>query len=199
MHQKSHSGSCCGKLACGILAPFEKNHRYPILLQVRLMILQRGELALGLKMRTRILHARFAIRKSRPGLGHGLFATAPLKKGDFILEYTGKRISTPHADELPSRYLFEIDRKWTIDGSSRSNVARYINHSCSPNCEGDVRDERILIYATSDIAKGDELTINYGEEYFDEFIKPTGCKCSKCSEQITDNNKLWEVMNRVFT
>ena len=134
-------------------------------------------------MKTRILHARFAIRKSRPGLGHGLFATAPLKSGDFVLEYTGRKIPTPRADTLPTRYLFEIDRRWTIDGSSRSNIARYINHSCSPNCEGDIRGGRILIYAARDIKKGEEFTIDYGEEYFDEFIKPVGCKCNKCSEQ----------------
>lgn len=132
-------------------------------------------------MRTKILHARFAVRKSRPGLGHGLFATAALKKGDFVLEYTGRRVPTAQADTMPSRYLFEIDRAWTIDGSSRSNIARYINHSCSPNCEGDIRDGRILIYAARDISKGEELTIDYGPEYFDEFIKPTGCKCGSCA------------------
>lgn len=132
-------------------------------------------------MRRRIFQARFAIRKSRPGLGHGLFATATLKKGDFILEYMGTRIPTPQADASPSRYLFEIDWEWTIDGSTRSNTARYINHSCTPNCEGDVRDGRILIYATRDIAKGEEFTIDYGEEYFDEFIKPVGCKCAGCT------------------
>lgn len=145
-------------------------------------------------MRTRILHARFAIRKSRPGLGHGLFATASLGRGDFILEYTGRRIPTRQADALASRYLFEIDRRWTIDGSSRSNIARYINHSCTPNCEGDIRDGRILIYAARDIVKGEEFTIDYGEEYFDEFIRPTGCKCMKCSKQKTENSEQWKTL-----
>lgn len=146
-------------------------------------------------MRTRIFHARFAVRKSRPGLGHGLFATAALKKGDFVLEYTGRRIPTRKADSLSSRYLFEIDGRWTIDGSSRSNIARYINHSCEPNCEGDLREARILIYAARDIARGEELTIDYGEEYFAEFIRPVGCKCQKCSEQQTANS---EQLNPVF-
>lgn len=120
-----------------------------------------------------------------PGLGHGLFATSTLRKGDFILEYKGRRISTPQADESDSRYLFEIDKDWTIDGSLRTNIARYVNHSCKPNCEADIRDDRILIYASRDIAKGEELSIDYGEEYFDEFIKPVGCKCSQCSLQNT--------------
>ena len=139
----------------------------------------------NLKMRTRILHARFAVRKSRPGVGQGLFATDILNKGDFILEYAGKKIPTRVADSLSSRYLFEIDRKWTIDGSKRSNIARYINHSCEPNCEGELHGGRILIYATRNIVRGEELTINYGEEYFNEFIRPIGCKCEKCILEVS--------------
>lgn len=132
-------------------------------------------------MRRTILQARFAIRRSRPGLGHGLFATADIRKGDFILEYTGKRIPTAVADTLKSRYLFEVDRRWTIDGSDRGNIARYINHSCVPNSEGEIRDGAVLIYANRDIKRGEELTIDYGDEYFDEFIKPVGCKCDHCA------------------
>ena len=135
-------------------------------------------------MRTSILHGRFAIRRSRPGLGHGLFATAQIGSGDFILEYTGKRIPTAYADTLDSRYLFEIDRKWTVDGSTRANIARYVNHSCEPNCEAEIRDEKILLYASRDIEKGEELTIDYGEEYFDEFIRPVGCKCRGCMGKV---------------
>ncbi|KKW19866.1 MAG: hypothetical protein UY63_C0005G0049 [Parcubacteria group bacterium GW2011_GWA2_51_10] len=136
-------------------------------------------------MRRHFFQARFAIQKSRPGLGHGLFATANLSKGDFVLEYTGKKIPTKLADEITSRYLFEIDRKWTVDGSVQSNLARYINHSCEPNCECVLEGGRILIYASRDIEKGEELSFDYGEEYFDEYIKPMGCKCHKCRLQGT--------------
>lgn len=132
-------------------------------------------------MRRSILQAKYAVRKSRPGLGQGLFATSGISRGDFVLEYVGKRIPTSLADTLKSRYLFEIDRKWTVDGSVRSNIARYINHSCAPNCEAELREGRILIYAARQIAKGEELTIDYGEEYFDEFIRPVGCKCEACA------------------
>ncbi len=135
-------------------------------------------------MRRTLLQARFAVRRSRPGLGHGLFATGAIKKGDFILEYRGEKIPTPYADTLASRYLFEIDNKWTIDGKTRSNIARYINHSCEPNCEAEIRGEHILIYATCDVQQGEELSIDYGEEYFDEFIKPTGCKCARCAREL---------------
>jgi len=128
------------------------------------------------------IDARFEIRRSKPGMGQGLFAAAPIKKGDFILEYTGKKIPTALADTMTSRYLFEIDEDWTIDGSPRSNTARYINHSCEPNTEAEIEDGRILIHAVRNIKKGEELTIDYDSEYFDEFIRPVGCKCARCAQ-----------------
>mgnify|MGYP001602558310 CR=1 FL=1 len=127
------------------------------------------------------LKTRFLVQKARPGLGYGLFATAPVRKGNLISEYSGKRIPTPYADTLKTRYLFEIDREWTIDGSSRENIARYINHSCDPNCECELRSGRIFIYAARDIQEEEELTFDYGDEYFDEFIRPQGCRCMKCA------------------
>ena len=124
------------------------------------------------------IDARFVVRISAPGLGYGLFAQCAIARGDFILEYTGKKIPTPLADTLTSRYLFEIDEEWTIDGSPRSNTARYINHSCDPNTEAEIDEGHIMIHARRSIRKGEELTIDYDTEYFDEFIRPVGCKCS---------------------
>ena len=125
---------------------------------------------------------RFVVCKSGAGKGHGLFALKPIKKGDFILEYVGKKIPTALADTLTTRYLFEIDKDWTIDGSERSNAARYINHSCDPNCEVYIEKGHIMIYTIKNIAVGEELSYDYGEEYFDEFLRPVGCRCgsAKC-------------------
>jgi SET domain-containing protein len=123
-------------------------------------------------------------RIGRTSTGFGLFARRAFHKGEFVAEYTGRRIPTKEADALKTRYLFEIDKDWTIDGSPRSNTARYMNHSCDANCETDVVDERIVISAVSDIEIGEELTFDYGEEYFDEFIKPSGCKCVPCSRKV---------------
>jgi hypothetical protein len=123
--------------------------------------------------------SRFTVRKAKTGLG--LFANENIKKGEFILEYTGKKIPTALADTLKSRYLFEIDSEWTIDGRARSNLARYINHSCDPNTEAEVKDGRILIHSVRQIRTGEEVTIDYDTEYFDEFIRPTGCRCRKCN------------------
>lgn len=120
---------------------------------------------------------RFTLKKSH-GKGLGLFANVPLTKGDFVIEYTGKKIPTHIADTLTTKYLFEIDSDWTIDGAVRSNTARYINHSCDPNCEAEIRDGRIMIYAVRDIAREEELTFDYGDEYFNEFLRRPGCRCA---------------------
>ena len=140
-------------------------------------------------MRTTISDPRFEVRSSRPGTGLGLFAKVPIRKGDFILEYTGKRLPTAEADESDSKYLFEIDDTWTLDGDTKDNTARFINHDCHPNVEADVIDGKILIHAIRDIAVGEELTIDYDQEYFDEFIKPFGCKCVSCEMGVGPRRK----------
>lgn len=127
---------------------------------------------------------RFEVHEARPDTGLGLFARTPIKKGDFILEYTGVKIPTEIADKSDSRYLFEIDETWTLDGPPPENVAGYINHDCHPNVKAEVEDGRIMIYAQKDIAIGEELTIDYDSEYFDEFIRPVGCKCASCEKGL---------------
>lgn len=132
---------------------------------------------------TQILN-RFEVRDGRPGTGLGLYAKQPIKTGEFILEYTGRKIPTVIADDSDSAYLFEINNDWTIDGPPEINPAGYINHDCFPNTESDVVDGRIIIEAIKDIAAGEELTIDYGDEYFDEFIRPHGCKCASCEKGL---------------
>src|SRR5260370_41132932 len=85
---------------------------------------------------------RKPFRVGRSNTGLGLFATALIEKGAFIVEYKGRRIPTREAQECETRYgskyMFEINSRWTLDGSSRSNLARYLNHSCRPNGEPDL-------------------------------------------------------------
>jgi SET domain-containing protein len=128
-------------------------------------------------MESTTIDGRFFIRDAGNGTGWGLFAAQPIAQDDFILEYTGEKIPTSRADESNSRYLFEIDDEWTLDGPPPSNTAGYINHACVPNVEAYVEDGKIMIYALRDIEPGEELLIDYGEEYFDEFIRPVGCRC----------------------
>jgi len=66
---------------------------------------------------------------------------------------------------------------------ARRNIARYINHSCKPNAEADVRKHTVFIAATRTIHPGDEITYNYGKDYFDTFIKPHGCRCMGCKQK----------------
>lgn len=120
---------------------------------------------------------RFEIRDT-PEKGQGLFARVPFKKGDFIIEYVGIPLDTDYADTLHTRYLFDLENGTTIDGSPLSNTARYINHSCDPNCEAFLEDAHIMIYAFKPIKVGDELSFDYGSDYYDEFIKPYGCRCT---------------------
>jgi len=123
---------------------------------------------------------RFKVVRARKGTGLGLVTEEPIQKGKFVIEYTGPIIPSEEADEKGGKYLFDVNSRWTIDGSVRSNLARYINHSCKPNCESRISGKRVKIYSIKNIKAGEELTYDYGDEYFDEFIKPHGCKCSAC-------------------
>jgi len=123
----------------------------------------------------------FRVGRSKTGLG--LFATKLIRRGSFIVHYTGKKLPNRIADELDTKYLFEINNRWTIDGSSRKNVARYINHSCRPNAEADVKKHKILISSIKTIHPGDEITYNYGRNYFNAFIKDRGCRCAACHQK----------------
>ncbi len=114
-------------------------------------------------------------------MGLGLFAMRTIKKGEFIVEYQGELISAVEAETRSTRYLFEIDDDYTIDGSTRDNIARYMNHLCEPNVEAEIEAGEIRFYALRDIQAGEELGYDYGKEYVDAFIKPHGCKCLQCS------------------
>ena len=134
-------------------------------------------------MSTRTSSSRRPFRVGRAKTGLGLFATKLIRRGTFIVRYTGRMLPNRIADDLDTKYLFEINNRWTLDGSSRSNIARYINHSCRPNAETDIVKGEILITAIKNIAPGDEITYDYGKDHFNGFIKPKGCKCAKCLEK----------------
>jgi SET domain-containing protein len=127
----------------------------------------------------------YRIGRSKTGLG--LFATKPIKKGEKIIRYFGPILDSKKEDEdaIENKYLFELNNRWTIDGSVRENVARYINHSCKPNAESDVkpRKRKIIIRAIKDIEPGDEINYDYGTDYFKAYLKPIGCKCEACEKK----------------
>lgn len=125
-------------------------------------------------------HSSIVVKRSTAGLG--LFANTEFKKGDFIIAYTGEHISHEEADRREGKYLFTLSKDVVIDGKGRDNLARYINHSCTPNAEVEANEETgtLRVTAKKTILQGDEITYNYGKDYFLEYIYPNGCRCRTC-------------------
>src|SRR4030081_3539060 len=127
----------------------------------------------------------YRIGRSRNGLG--LFATKPIKKGAKIVRYFGPLLDSRKKkdDAIENKYLFELNGRWTIDGSVRENIARYINHACKPNAESDVspRRRKVVIRAIKNIEPGQEINYDYGTDYFKAYLKPIGCKCDACEKK----------------
>jgi len=127
----------------------------------------------------RDIRRSLVVKKSHSGLG--LFTKEPIEKGGLVVEYFGDILTGKQADEKGGKYLFETNSNRYVDGASRKNIARYINHSCKPNCEVDIRRGRIYVFAKRNIRAGEELDYDYGTEYCAEHIKPFGCRCAHCS------------------
>jgi SET domain-containing protein len=109
---------------------------------------------------------RIAVRRSSVH-GRGVFALRPLRRGTRIIEYAGERIGHREADsrhdasEDTHTMLFTVDSRTVIDASRRGNSARWINHSCRPNCEATDDGGRIYIEAIRDVRRGEELSYDY--------------------------------------
>ncbi|MGQ0713400.1 MAG: SET domain-containing protein [Gemmatimonadaceae bacterium] len=139
----------------------------------------------------------FKIRQSRIQ-GRGAFATRRIRKGQRIIEYTGERISNKEADKRYDdtrmrrhhTYLFTLTQRTVVDGGVGGNAARFINHSCAPNCEAVIEDGRIWIDALRTVAKREELTYDYqyervsGDDEADERKYPCRCGAPRCRGSI---------------
>jgi SET domain-containing protein len=132
---------------------------------------------------------KYRIGRSRSGLG--LYAIKPYRKREYIVKYRGRLLRNPEAERLEargSRYMFEINSRWTIDGSKRWNTARYVNHSCRPNAEAIERRGPSIVYvARRRIKPEEEITVDYGKDYFSAFIGKSRCRCLKCMERRAEN------------
>ena len=129
--------------------------------------------------------APFKLSTRRSATGFGLFAGERIPKNRFVIEYWGKLITDDEANYVGGKYLFEIGNGKTIVGTTRENIARYINHACNPNCESRTVGNRIYIHSIRPIKPGEELTYDYGKEYFNHYIKPHGCRCETCARRIS--------------
>ena len=128
--------------------------------------------------------SRRPFRVGRAKTGLGLFATQRIRKRAFIVRYSGRRITNEEAERREARgarYMYELDKKYTLDGSSRRNLGRYANHSCRPNAESDVVKGKVIIRATRTIKPGQEITYHYGKDYYAAYIGKARCKCITCT------------------
>ena len=117
------------------------------------------------------------IKKSTAGMG--LFAIKNIKKDIKMVQYTGEIINEKEADRRGGKYLMDYKDRY-IDGKTYKNLGRWANHSCRPNSEAVEYSNGIFIVSKRKIKEGEEITYNYGKEYFNDHIKPYGCRCSKC-------------------
>ncbi len=135
----------------------------------------------------------YEVRRSKVH-GRGVFALRRIRKGTRIIEYLGDRISHAEADQRYEdhdendnhTFLFSVDRGLVIDAGVGGNEARFINHSCEPNCESVIEHRRVFIDALRDIAPGEELNYDYqiGRERGDppnvDEIYACRCGSAKC-------------------
>lgn len=126
----------------------------------------------------------FKLKVKRSQAGLGLFAMEDLPKGACVIEYVGRTLEKGEDETIISQYLFEITKTKTIDGKIRSNTARYINHSHRPNCEIEIYKQRVFVMARRNIKACEELSYDYGSSFYNEYIKPKGCKCVKCRPDL---------------
>jgi SET domain-containing protein len=120
--------------------------------------------------------------------GKGVFATRSIRKGTRIIEYTGEKISWKKAQELPPHdpanphhtFFFSLDDGDVINAAVGGNEARWINHSCDPNCETDEREGRIYVFALRGIKPGEELNYDYRLEPAEKRTKKLEA-CFRCN------------------
>ena len=115
--------------------------------------------------------------------GTGGFARRAILAGTRLIEYVGEKITKAESlrrCEANNEYIFTIDDQYDLDGSVEWNPARFINHTCAPNCEAEWDEDRIWIVALRDIPAGEELSFNYGYDLEDYREHPCRCGAPEC-------------------
>jgi len=139
----------------------------------------------------------------------GVFAKVNISKGVKVIEYVGEKISKAESDKRADKeidnhkknsdkgavYIFELNKKTDVDGNVSWNPARFINHSCDPNCEAEITRGRIWIISIRDIKKGEEITYNYNYDIDDFDEHPCRCQSERCVGYILDEDK-WPKLKR---
>jgi len=115
--------------------------------------------------------------------GTGGFARRDIPAGTRLIEYVGEKITKAESlrrCEANNEYIFTLDDECDLDGNVTWNPARFINHSCAPNCEAEWDENRIWIAALRDIPAGEELSFNYGYDLEDYREHPCRCGAPEC-------------------
>jgi SET domain-containing protein len=119
--------------------------------------------------------------------GQGGFAARFLSKGARVIEYTGERITKAESlrrCEAQNWFIFGLNEEFDLDGNVAWNPARFLNHSCGPNCEAVCESGRVWIMALRDIQLGEEITFNYGYDLVDYEEHPCRCGAPECAGYI---------------
>ena len=134
--------------------------------------------------------------------GSGLFASQDIKKNSQVIEYIGDKVTKKEGDKRADKqinkakknknngmvYVFELNKRYDIDGGVLHNHARLINHSCDPNCEVEIDNNHIWISSIKNIKKDAELSYNYGYSYDTDYVDhPCKCASAKCVGYILDD------------
>ncbi len=142
--------------------------------------------------------------------GRGVYAVKSIPKEEYVIEYVGNRINKKESEKrslaqmevaektgAAAVYIFNLTKRWDLDGSVEWNPARLINHSCEPNCEAIQEGKRIYIQALRDIETDEEITFDYGfdvESYKDH---PCLCGSAKCVGYIVGKDYLEELAEKL--
>lgn len=133
--------------------------------------------------------------------GNGLFAKVELKRGQKIIQYIGKPITYDECDQITSRrhksaaaknrayaFVFQVTKDYFIDGHVPGNLAKFINHSCNPNCESMIYRREIWVRALRRIKPGEELTFDYGFDILEALASPCSCGEKQCVGFVMDRH-----------
>ena len=134
----------------------------------------------------------------------GLYAAKNINVGTRIIEYRGKIITNkeveknPKFDNSKDIYLFDLNKRYSLDGAFTWNTARLINHSCSPNCEVEGKGNKIWVKSIKNIKKGEELNYDYGFSYDSDYKDfPCRCQSKNCCGYIVRSESRWRI-NKKF-
>lgn len=145
------------------------------------------------------LDTELVVFRNSPIHGIGGFARQAIRAGTRIFEYLGERISKAEAlrrCEENNGFIFALNDAEDLDGNVAWNPARFLNHSCAPNCEAEMEDDRIWIVARRHIAAGEEVTFNYGYDLVDYRNYPCECGSPNCVGYIVAEEFFEHVLSR---